>query len=329
MRFLTRSLAGILILGLTLGLLALAVNNIRLGLEARNAEAGRERPAEERVFAVNVATLTPGPAQPVITGFGEVESARSLEIRAESPGRIVALSDAFRDGGQVQAGDILVQIDPADAESALDLARAELAEAEAELSEAQADLTLAEDDLAAAERQRELRAQALARQEDLLGRGAGTSAAVETAALALSSAEQALVGRRQALAQAGARIDRAQIAVTRRGISVREAERTLDETTIVAPFAGVLSETSALQGSLVGANEILGTLIDAEALEVAFRVSNAQFARLLQGLEGLAGTRITATLSLQDFPIEVEGQVTACRRGSWRGADRAAAVRAA
>ena len=207
MRFLTRSLAGILILGLTLGLLALAVNNIRLGLEARNAEAGRERPAEERVFAVNVATLTPGPAQPVITGFGEVESARSLEIRAESPGRIVALSDAFRDGGQVAAGDILVQIDPADAESALDLARAELAEAEAELSEAQADLTLAEDDLAAAERQLELRAQALARQEDLLGRGAGTSAAVETAALALSSAEQALVGRRQALA-AGGRADR-------------------------------------------------------------------------------------------------------------------------
>ena len=46
------------------------------------------------------------------------------------------------------------------------------------------------------------RAQALERQEDLKTRGVGTDAAVETAALALSAAEQAVLSRRQAEAQA-------------------------------------------------------------------------------------------------------------------------------
>ena len=306
MRFLTRSLTGVFILGLTVGLLAMAGKTLFSALEARNGEERRGRPAEERVYAVNVDTLTTATARPVIAAFGEVESARTLEIRSSAPGRIVELSDNFRDGGQVAEDEVLVRIDPAEAQSALDLALAEQAEAEAELREAEADLALTSDDLAAAEGQRELRAQALARQEDLLGRGAGTTAAVETAALALSNAEQALLGRRQSLAQAEARITRAGIALTRREISVRDARRVLEETTLTAPFEGLLAETTALRGALVGNNEKLGTLIDTTALEVAFRVSNAQYSRLLQ-TGTLTDIPITATLSLQDFPIEVGG----------------------
>ena len=48
-----------------------------------------------------------------------------------------------------------------------------------------------------------------------------------------------------------------------------------------AEFAGVLSGVSLVQGGLISANERVGQLIDPSALEVAFRVSTQQYARLL------------------------------------------------
>ena len=48
-----------------------------------------------------------------------------------------------------------------------------------------------------------------------------------------------------------------------------------------AEFAGVLGGVSLVQGGLISANERVGQLIDPSALEVAFRVSTQQYARLL------------------------------------------------
>jgi hypothetical protein len=76
-------------------------------------------------------------------------------------------------------------------------------------------LELAVEDVAAARRQAELRARALARQADLLDRGVGSAAAVEDAELAAATAEQAVLSRRQAEAQAEARATDAETALER------------------------------------------------------------------------------------------------------------------
>ncbi|WP_112322336.1 efflux RND transporter periplasmic adaptor subunit [Oceanibium sediminis] len=309
MRFLTRSLAGILLLCLTLGLLALAGNTLYSSMADRGGDERRRGPAQERVFTVNVARITPGTATPRITAFGDVASRRTLDIRAAVSGRIVDIAEAFRDGGRVSQGDVLLRIDPSDARATLDLARAELAEAEASAREAATRATLAREDLAAAEQTERLRQAALARQRDLQDRGAGTGAAVETAEIAVANAAQSVVGRRQALAQAESQRDLAAIAVERRQIAVREAQRALDETVITAPFDGLLTAASAIEGGIVNTNERIGGLIDTSALEVSFRVSNAQYARLLGPGGALRPVPVEATLPLDDFPITVSGTV--------------------
>lgn len=309
MRFLTRSFLGVFLLGLTLGILVLAGGMVWRTARDSDAETARERPARERVFAINVATLTSGNIAPVITTFGEVASWRNLEVRAVTGGRIIELADAFRDGGEVARGQLLARIDPVDMQAALDLARTRKSEAKAEVEDAEAALLLARDDLKAAAEQRDLRVRALNRQKDLTTRGAGTAAAVETAELALSSAEQTLLGRRQALAQAEARIKRAGIALDQQKIMLAEAERTLAETSIDAPFAGLLSDIRVVQGGLVTPNQALATLIDPSALEIAFRVSNAQFARLITQDGELRDVSITATLPLDEFPLTVSGRI--------------------
>ena len=307
MRFMTRSLLAISLLAVTLAILALAGWQVASAIQERNARSAGQRPAEERVFTVNVEPISLSDARPVITAFGEVESWRELELRTAASGTLIEISDAFRDGGTVASGAVIYRIDPTDAKADLRLAETQVKEAEAELIEARAALELATAELAAATEQRALRDAALARQKDLRTRGVGSEAAVETAALAQSSAAQTVIARRQAMAQARARILRAEIGVERQEISRAETERRLGETVATAPFDGIFADVGVAVGRQIGMNELLGKLIDPAALEVAFRVSNAQFARLVDERGQVRAVDITATLDLAGAPIRVAG----------------------
>lgn len=310
MLFLRRSLVGVFLLAVTLGILAFAAQTIRGAVQTAMSEEEFQRPARERVFAVNVVSFAPETVTPELTTFGEVRSRRTLEIRAAAAGSIVHLGDAVEEGGRVAAGDLLLRVDPQDAEAALELARNDLREAEAEVREADAALILAEDDVIAAEDQLELRVAALARATELLERRVGSEAAVETAALSESSAKQALLSRRQALAQATARVDLAATALARRTIAVAEAERRLAETEIYAEFAGTLADVSVVQGGLVQTNERIARLVDPSALEVSFRVSNSEYARLIDDAGQLIGAPVTVTLDAFGAALTASGTIS-------------------
>jgi len=144
---------------------------------------------------------------------------------------------------------------------------------------------------------------------DLKERGVGSDAAVEASRLSLSSAFQTELARKQSVAQAKARILRAEIGETRAAINLAEAERRLAETNVTAPFDGILNNVASVQGRLVGNNEQLGSLIDLEALEISFRVSNTQYARLIDERGRIRPVDVTATLDLAGAPITVTGVV--------------------
>ncbi|MBB5514427.1 multidrug efflux pump subunit AcrA (membrane-fusion protein) [Rubricella aquisinus] len=308
MRFLLRGLTGLFLMSVTLGLLVFGAGLLRSD-EAEEPSQRFGRPGGERSFSVPVETVALTEATPVITTFGTVDSARILELRAPQGGPVTELSAAFRDGGEVAQGEVLLRIDPAEAQAARDRAAAERQDAAATLTERRAGLVLAGDELTAAIAQRDLRARALARQQDLRARGVGTDATVEAAELALSQADQTVLTRRQALLSAEAAVPRAQIALDRADIALREADRALQETEITAPFAGVLTETSAALGRRVSANERLGLLIDRNALDVAFRVTNAEFARLVARDGTMRSDRATVTLDLDAVPFSAPATI--------------------
>lgn len=309
MRFLTRSLLGLFLLAVTIALLAVAGVTLKSAIDIRNAEGGASRPAGERVFTARVVTLRPQRIEPEMTAFGEVRSRRQLELRAAAAGKIVELAPDFADGAVVEAGQLLVRIDPADAQSALDFARTDMREAEAEARDADRALDLARDDLAAAEAQEALRAQALERQRGIAGRGLGVAADLEAAELAMSNAVQATLSRRQALAEAEARVNRAATALERGSLSLAEAERRLAETEVSARFSGVLSGVSAVTGGLVAKNEKLGDLVDPATLEVRARLSTTQYARLIDASGALLPLPVSATLDVFGAELRAEGRL--------------------
>jgi multidrug efflux pump subunit AcrA (membrane-fusion protein) len=310
MRFLRRSLVGLFLLAVSATLLLGAGIAVVDAVQVRMTREDRARPAEERVFAANVLTAEEVTLAPVLTSFGEVRSRRMLEVRAPAGGTVVELSPAFQDGGVVTAGELLVAIDTSDAEAALQVARADLAEAEAALRDAERNVVLSADELGSAEAQAVLRQRALTRAQDLSRRGVGTEASVEAAELAESQAAQAVLSRRQAVAQAETQLEQARTTLERRRIGLSEAERALAQTRIVAEFTGTLAEVAAIEGGLVTANERLARLIDPRALEMSFRLSTSQYARLLDDEGRLVSATVEAVLDVFGANLTATGIIT-------------------
>jgi RND family efflux transporter MFP subunit len=309
MRFLRRSLVGIFLLATTLALLALAGQTVWDAVQTRlNAEAPTF-PQRERVLSVNVVRAEPSSITPELSVFGQVRPRRTLELRSGIGGTVLTTDPALVEGGAVTAGQVLLTIDPVDAQAALDRARADLQDARAELADADRSLALAGDDLVAAIEQEELRTLALTRAIDLQSRGAGTAATVEAAELAASAAKVVVLGKRQALAQAQARLDQAATRLDRAGIGLGEAERMLADTRITAPFDGILSGVAIIPGGRVTANELIAQLVDPTRLEVVFRVSVSQYSRLVDAGGHLITAPVTVAIDVSDVSLIAQGQI--------------------
>lgn len=310
MRFLRQSLMGVLLAAISLTLVVFAVQRVTDALGERMAQDRRAPPPRERVFAVNTVQANFETITPVLEAFGQVQSRRTLEMRATTGGRVTWLAERFEDGGAVRAGDELLRIDPANAQSALDRAENDLLDAQAEVRDAQRSLVLARDELGEAEEQSRLRQLAYQRQQDLQTRGVATAAAVEDRELAAASARQAVFSRRMSVTQAEARIDQASTRLARAEIARDEAKRGLDDTLIIATFDATLSDVNVVEGRLVSPNEKLALLVDPQALEVAFQVSTAQYARLLDNRGELIGAPVRIRLDVGGADLTASGQIS-------------------
>lgn len=310
MRFLTRSLLGLFLAAVSVSGLVYAGATLVSAIQSRAENANGPRgEARERVFTVQALPVTIGQVEPVLSAFGEVRSQRTLELRAPVGGRIIELGSGVEDGAEVSAGQVLFRVDPADAEAALALAQSDLTRAEAELREAERALTLAAEDVAAAEAQFDLRARALDRRVGLTERGVTTEAALEEAELAVASARQAVVGRKQAQASAEARADQARTALERQNITVAEAERRLADTTVRAGISGSLADVALVEGRLVNTSEQLARIIDPSSLEVSVRVSTAQYLRLIDDNGRLRDAGAEVALEVAGYEIASPGRL--------------------
>lgn len=302
MRFVARTIWGGLIVAACAAVLWFGVSSFSEARQGAN-DARPKRPAPERVFTVRNVLLEPVTAMPVLTAYGEIAARRILELRAATAGRIVDIAPHFREGAAAEVGETLLRVDPATTESRQADMLAVLAEARSAQSEAEESLSLTRADLEAAIRQANLRRNAYDRQKQLFDRGVASAAAVENAQLALAGAEQTVASRRSAYASAKQRVQAAATAVQRAEISLGDARRDLADTAVTAPFGGLLTEVDATLGRLVTPNEKLADLIDLRSLEAAFRVTDAQYARLIGEDGALLPLNATVTLNLGDREV--------------------------
>jgi multidrug efflux system membrane fusion protein len=194
------------------------------------------RPKEKRVLAVDAVPLVRGDFQVHVPTRGTVRARTQSTLIPEVPGRIIAISAAFREGGFFEEGETLIEIDKLDYQTALTVAAGALAEAKAALAQEQARAEQAQENWKA---------------------------------LGKSGEPGALVLREPQLAEAMARADAAKA-------QQRKSMRDLERTEIKAPYRGRVLSKRADVGQVVSANTVLAEVYAVDFAEIRLPVSSGQ-----------------------------------------------------
>lgn len=202
-----------------------------------------------------------------------------VQISSTVPGRVVSI--AVGNNQLVRKGDVLLQIDPEPFQLRLDQAEAELRAAQSELAQGSRNIATAQSNADVAQKQIEraqfnadLAKQTLERLEPLLERGFVTAQQVDQARTAyndsLVSLDQALQSSEGATQVIGT-LDTRQAQVDAAKASVALMQRDLDNTTVKAPFDGLVTGLIMPPGEYVVTGQTLFSLIDTSGWEaVAF-----------------------------------------------------------
>jgi HlyD family secretion protein len=203
---------------------------------------------------------------------GHVE-ATDVRLAPEVGGRITAFD--VKEGDRVEAGARILTLDPTDIELAIARARTDRASAEAQLRlvrvaarpedvrQAEAQVNAARADVVSAEAEVEAAAADLKRFELLLERKSGAQKQRDDAATRVDVARSRLDAARQRVEAAAAALARVNAGARREEVAVAEArirtaqaaiatlEKQLQDTTLTAPVAGVVTEKLAEAGEVV------------------------------------------------------------------------------
>jgi RND family efflux transporter MFP subunit len=255
------------------------------GLLVATRPAPVAKPAQERAWLVDAATVAFEDVQPELTLYGEVVAGREVSLRALVAGEVARVAESFLDGADAAAGEVLVTIDPFDFEQDVIERRAQLDEARARRTEMRGRLEAERAMLGEAEAQVEINRRDVARRESLLG-NAVSERGLDEAKLTLSRAESELILRREAASALEAQIDQQNAVIARLEAALARAERALADTELKAPFAGYLADTAAQPGERLAVGDRVARLIDPTRLEVRFHMSEDDFGRLFAGPDG-------------------------------------------
>ena len=117
---------------------ALVVIAVRQLLLQNGTSPPRAAEARQNGAPVHVAVVKTRSFPVILNGLGTVQATNMVTVRSRVDGQIEKVG--FEEGQMVRAGDLLVQIDPAPFQAALDQAKAKLAQDEASLTNAKQDL---------------------------------------------------------------------------------------------------------------------------------------------------------------------------------------------
>ena len=281
-------------------------------------------PAASAAPVVAVIEASVGTAETAVTGFGRVRAANELRVVPQVGGRVVEAHPELRAGGRIPAGAVLLRIDPADYEVALERARADLERAEAARTRVDARRRAAAAEVARRETALEtMRAEAAVSRAEFEnlnpGRDVPPLIAKEPQ---LRENEAALESALASLQDVDAEEQELDAQVRQAEAGVRAAELSLGRTDVVLPDAGDarayrVAEELVDVGQSVVQGQPVATLYDAGSLEVPVpledeelryvRVPGSPATVTLDGGRTVAGTidRTEATIDDRSQLVEV------------------------
>jgi RND family efflux transporter MFP subunit len=211
------------------------------------------RPRGVPIHVVTAQTIAgdPNGAASILDASGYVVARRAATVASKITARMVALD--IEEGDHVKTNQIIAKLDDTNIRASLEQARAQLSFAQAGLQETQVNLTNAQRDYD--------------RQKSLFAGHFVSQAAVDNSQTTLDALRAQLATQRR------------NVLVSERGVDV--AQRNLDDTTVRAPFDGVVTVKAAQPGEIVSPISAgggftrtgIGTIVDMDSLEIQVDVN--------------------------------------------------------
>lgn len=239
---------------------------------------------------------------------------REIELSFKVSGQVIDLP--VRAASNVEAGDVIAQIDRRDFENQIAQLQSQRDQAMAQLDALKAgareeEIVALEAAVESAQAQVDQTQEALSRAEELLSRGVSTRAQVESAQANFRVAEANLRAQQEQLriGQVGGRpeeIAAAEAALRGVDVQMKVAEDALSDTTLVAPFNGIVARRDIENFANVQAGQNIVLLQGLDVVHLAFDIPGPDVTELTRnGLDQVTNTVIFDALPGQEFDGEV------------------------
>ncbi len=235
-----------------------------------------------------------------------------VEVTPQVAGTVIAIG--ADDTDRVQAGQMLVRLDAADAQVALDQAEAELARAVREVRTLYANNHALEANVRVREAELQRAQEGLARRTSLAEKGMETREDFDNARAGAAAARASLAAAREQLTSNRTLTDRVRVEdhpnVLRAAARVREAYLALKRVEIPAPVSGYLARRSVQVGQRVAPGAPLMAIVPLDQLWV-----DANF-KEVQLREMRIGQPVRLTADLYGSKVEYRGKVAGLAAGT-------------
>lgn len=284
-----------------------ASGTVGSGGAAPGSAVGTASANAESAPVVDVAKVRQGAVGRTVRLTGNVAPARDVTLASKVPGTVLWTVGGM--GTKVEAGDAIVRLDDTELQLAYEQSKAQHAAAAAQLARLEAgaageEIAQVESAVEQARVGLERIAAVLDKQERLYEQGIISEEAIlgvrtehDVARLQFESAQQQLALVKRGATQEERNAARAQ--VEQANVAVKLAEQQLQDTTITAPFAGMLASRPVQVGTMIGGGTPVGGIVDIDTVIIEANVGE----RDVNGLR--VGQTVNITVdALSGFAVE-------------------------
>lgn len=252
---------------------------------------------------VRVLEVQPRPVQRSWVGYGQARAMDAVNVPALVSAKVINRPEIIEDGVWVEAGDLLLELDPEDFGNQLAASKQRIAALQAQIDGLQIEERRLSEQAELARTEVDLARRELERVRQAVSQRAGTTTDIEIRQTTLSRAERVLAGLEQQADLIPTRRASLAAQIEAEQATLANAQLQVDRSTISAPIAGFIQSIEPEAGEFVPAGTIVARLIDPRRLEIPLRVPASAVSSLNVGdrvelqVDGPAGATAMGNVS--------------------------------
>lgn len=256
----------------------------------------------ERAWPISTMEARPDAMSPVLLAYGSLESRQRADVRSRLTAHVEKV--LYFEGDWVEKGDVLLRLDPLDAELALEAAEATRDQAASALESAQSDHALARELLEHHQSLQSIAQSRLERFRELHKQRMISDSELDDMRQQASERRLVLATHLAEVRDFPNRIARQRAVLQEAESRYRQAQRDSEHTVLRAPVSGRVLTADVSIGDRVSAGTSLMQIADYEQLQLRVSIPSSQAMALRFAMQN--GSRITAVAEIGQRDIDFD-----------------------